>query len=179
MWQARKEEGERVRAARLSQQQQSQPSHGSHRLDQGLDGVYDQRQHYEQYTDRHVPREDHFFQSQNLDRTDQSPYSHSATSLSTLTPSGRVSERGPPPRERVWGGRYKRDFDRSGEDGEVEEFEVSADDDDAVDRDDRHESGRNGNGSLQNGPQKQRQGGDISRDDDDLRRQGSWDRDWE
>jgi hypothetical protein len=182
-WQARKEEGERVRAARLSQQQQqSQSLHGSHQFDQGLDGAYDQRQHYEQYTDRHVPREDHFFQSQNLDRNDQTPYSHSATSLSTLTPSGRVSERVLPPRGRVWGGRYKRDFDRSGEDGEVEEFEVSgdsADDDDAVDRDNRRESSRNANGSLQNGRQKQRSGGDISRADDELRRQRSWDRDWE
>jgi palmitoyltransferase ZDHHC2/15/20 len=50
--------------------------------------------------------------------------SRSAVSMQTLNSLGQ------PQRERVWGGRYKKDVDRSGDDGEAEGFEVSGSDED-------------------------------------------------
>jgi palmitoyltransferase ZDHHC2/15/20 len=105
-WQQRKSESERHRAERARQQQQQIF---------GTDGSYDGY-------DAPQPTQHHGYQPQ-----DDHSYSRSATSLSTLTPQGQVPE---PGRGRAWGGRFRKDVDASGEDGEQAEFEVSGDEDD-------------------------------------------------
>lgn len=180
-WLSRKEEGERVRAERLLQQQQFQP-------DRGYDGAFERSQqqqqqqqyNYDQYTDRHVPHEDHYYENHPaFGGDDRSPYGHSATSLSTLTPAGRTSTPGGDGnsqyRGRVWGGRYKKDVDRSGEDGEADEFEVSGD---SADEDDEFRDEERSGHYRMDAPMDRRDGGRQSRADD-LERQGSWDRDWD
>ena len=47
-------------------------------------------------------------------------YARSAVSMQTLNSKGGT-------KNRVWGGRYRKDVDRSGENGEAESFEVSSD----------------------------------------------------
>ena len=157
-WRSRKDEGERVKAERILQQQQQQQ--GRHNQAQGYDGAYDAHHHRHGDAGHYTPpREDHYYQNHDVghhQRSDQGPYSHSATSLSTLTPSGRISSRSSARgRGRAWGGRYKKDVDRSGEDGEPGEFEVSGDSA-AEDEHDEEYS-----------------------DSERLRKQGSWERDWD
>ena len=52
-------------------------------------------------------------------------YGQSAVSMDTLSSRGRGNDR-------AWGGRFKKDVDRSGADGEADSFEVSSDEDDRV-----------------------------------------------
>lgn len=159
-WRLKTEEADRIRSERLlaqqqEQQQQRQQGHlangHGHSYSQGYDGAYDQ-EYPQQYADH---------------------YSRSATSLSTLTPQGRASIRSRDPRAsvaqrgRAWGGRYRKDVDRSGEDGEAGEFEVSGD---SADEDD----GEDGDVYDERHPM----GGD-QRADERLARQGSWERDWD
>ncbi|RMZ88489.1 hypothetical protein DV736_g4289, partial [Chaetothyriales sp. CBS 134916] len=59
-------------------------------------------------------------------RTD---FGNSAVSMDTLNSRGRGRERASDAdRGRAWGGRFRKDIDRSGEDAEAAEFEVSSDD---------------------------------------------------
>jgi palmitoyltransferase ZDHHC2/15/20 len=100
-WVQRKTDLDQRRQERILRQQQQSQGYG-----QGFDGAYDlQSNGYAAFPGQ------------------GEAYSHSATSLSTLTPQGRASE---PPRGRAWGGRYKKDIDTSGD--EPAEFEVSGDD---------------------------------------------------
>ncbi|ETN41945.1 uncharacterized protein HMPREF1541_03884 [Cyphellophora europaea CBS 101466] len=137
-WRQKRTETDQRRAERLLQQQQQH-----HQQGYGYDGSYDQRS----YRFQTAPHDE---------RTPSDPgnYSRSATSLSTLTPHGQIHG---PPRGRAWGGRFKKDIDTSGADGEHGEFEVSGDSDNDDDNDnyDQH-APRNGPG-----------------------RQDTWDRDWD
>ena len=55
----------------------------------------------------------------------RSGYAQSAVSMDTLNSRGRG-------RDRAWGGRFRKDVDRSGADGEEDSFEVSSDEDDRI-----------------------------------------------
>lgn len=134
-WRQKKDESDRRRAERLYQQQQSF----------GYDGSYDNQYSRQGYPVRgpngnsqYTPAQDHV-------------YSRSATSLATLTPQGQIPQ---PSRGRAWGGRFKKDIDTSGEDGEHAEFEVSGDSADEA--------------------------GDDQRDAPPLSsKQNAWDREWD
>ncbi|RMZ85555.1 hypothetical protein DV737_g579, partial [Chaetothyriales sp. CBS 132003] len=66
-------------------------------------------------------------------------FSNSALSMDTLNSRGRGRERpSDVDRGRAWGGRFRKDIDRSGEDAEAAEFEVSSDEDDDRIRDRFH-----------------------------------------
>lgn len=145
LWRSKKEEGDQRRAARSTAHQQ-EDSRGL-----GYDGAYEAG-----YPHPHPSSQPHHHYSSHSQ--DARNYAHSDTSLSTLTPQGRMSTRG---RERAWGGRYKKDIDTSGADCEVGEFEVSGDSADEDDDDDDGRARRTGQ------PQRE-----------SLRREGSWER-WE
>jgi hypothetical protein len=100
---------EEMEAAKQRRQEYSledeQEAHfGALRGGMGYDGAYDRD---EEYGDEH-----------SMQTLDSHGHNHNAGSF-----RGRE-------RERVWGGRYTKDVDRSGEDGEEASFEVSSDEDD-------------------------------------------------
>lgn len=152
-WRLRKTESERKRAERAYQQQQQ--SFGS---DGAYDGDDDDRGgHYGQRGYDAPPPPPHS-QRYHPQQDDEQAYGRSATSLSTLTPQGQIPGDAPP-RGRAWGGRFRKDVDASGEDGEQAEFEVSGDS--GEEDDEGRESGR------------------ALRRPGSRRREDAWDREWD
>lgn len=138
-WSQRKAESGRKRAERARQQQQQQQrSFGS---DGAYDGLYGRQSNAAQ----------DFPSNGRYQPAPADAYSRSATSLTTLTPQGHVPE---PARGRAWGGRFRKDIDASGEDGEQAEFEVSGGSADEDDGDGRAPPSRS-------------------------RKQDTWDREWD
>ena len=73
-------------------------------------------------------------------------YARSAVSMQTLNSNGGM-------KDRIWGGRYRKDVDRSGENGEAESFEVSSDDEEGHGHGphDQHGPGGRGRKGVQRG----------------------------
>ena len=94
----------------MERQQQGNPRFGQLRGGVGYDGTHDDNEGEVDYNPQASGDE----------------YGRGAVSMQTLNSRGGM-------KGRVWGGRYRKDVDRSGEDGEAESFEVSSDEEHAVD----------------------------------------------
>jgi palmitoyltransferase ZDHHC2/15/20 len=136
-WNRAKEDAEERRQQRLQQRTHHETPQFGDLRGGGYDGV-DERQRYQYHQQQ--PR----FQAPsqtfaNAIANDDDMYGISPVSMQTLdsngenrgtTGGGGGVGRGagvPRGRERVWGGRYRKDVDRSGADGEEASFEVSSD----------------------------------------------------
>ena len=130
-WIRAKEEMENRKAERERQQhpwQNRDQELGGLRGGMGYDGSHDEASFVSQ--DHQFGRQSPHHQPshhQPSQTGDEDVYGHSAVSMQTLESRGNTSSQRGRGNERAWGGRYRKDVDRSGDDGEEASFEVSSD----------------------------------------------------